>query len=784
MKIFTNLQSARIQKIIFAAILFVLAIIVLFVPAYVTTTVEQIGILLVWASLIVFVQSFKRSSQQERNSGLASSLITMLIGFILINIDYLIGTAALLFVSCLFAFDALRQLIIFLKKRKKGIFSITALLSFIGNLIVLLVIFFLRGTGSAEWLMAITAGLRIAGMGFEVLTARLGAMSEVSEDVLKGLRLHDVPGLNEVAQRIEEEEFTRAAVDRRWIITFLFVLFFIHLGRIGFDRSSTGLLSPFIALVGDIFVALIIAFFVIIPIRSFILRNIARTVEKTLWKWTLIVPKEQRKFYSLRRPVQSYLETGLRYEIRIRKTGYSFKTAARTGLQTGLPFAALLAAIIPVFGMSWYFDTENWAAGIWDSWAAARTDTWRSAMIDAVVPTPDAKSFSVQPQGVADNKDFSFIVIGDPGEGDASQYVLSSELVKDAQQPDVKFMVISSDVIYPDGAMKDYERNFWLPLKGLSVPVYAIPGNHDWYDALEGFNATFLDSASARTAMEARRKADLKLTTTTEKNIRDQIAEAGRLRNEYRVPTGYQQAPFFQVQTKDFAFITVETGVLRQIDDDQMAWLKQALEASKGKFIFVLLGHPFYAAGEYQGNMNPKFHELHQMLRDYGATISMAGDTHDMEYYEEPLTGKDTGRTLYHFVNGGGGAYLSIGAALKPKEEMPEKVWAHYPSAAPLIKKIDDYTGWLKRPAWIWTKKYNGWPFSAEWLSAAFDYNKSPFFQSFMEIKVEPSKNQVRVLPYGIFGRLKWSDIEKSDGVKPASVADSAYAEWVFPLHK
>jgi DNA repair exonuclease SbcCD nuclease subunit len=40
--------------------------------------------------------------------------------------------------------------------------------------------------------------------------------------------------------------------------------------------------------------------------------------------------------------------------------------------------------------------------------------------------------------------------------------------------------------------MRDYEAKFWLPFKGVHKPVYAIPGNHDWYDALEAFNVTFL----------------------------------------------------------------------------------------------------------------------------------------------------------------------------------------------------------------------------------------------------------------------------------------------------
>ena len=57
----------------------------------------------------------------------------------------------------------------------------------------------------------------------------------------------------------------------------------------------------------------------------------------------------------------------------------------------------------------------------------------------------------------------------------------------------MKFMVIASDVIYPAGAMRDYEDKFYLPFKGFRKPIYAIPGNHDWFDALEGFIANLLE---------------------------------------------------------------------------------------------------------------------------------------------------------------------------------------------------------------------------------------------------------------------------------------------------
>ena len=95
----------------------------------------------------------------------------------------------------------------------------------------------------------------------------------------------------------------------------------------------------------------------------------------------------------------------------------------------------------------------------------------------------------------------------------------------------MRFVVIGSDVVYPNGSMIDYEAKFWLPFKGVTKPVYAIPGNHDWYDALEAFLATFLEPDAARAAMRARAEADLRLTSTTGARIEGLIAEAARLRS-------------------------------------------------------------------------------------------------------------------------------------------------------------------------------------------------------------------------------------------------------------
>ena len=72
--------------------------------------------------------------------------------------------------------------------------------------------------------------------------------------------------------------------------------------------------------------------------------------------------------------------------------------------------------------------------------------------------------------------------------------------------------------------------------------------------------------------------------------------------------------------------------------------------------------------------------------------------------------------------------------------------------------------------------------FGAGWLSAAFDYNVAPFFQSFVEVRVEPSVNRVRVIPYGVHGRLTWGDLASSPGLRTASGNDRALVEWVVPM--
>ena len=769
------------QRIIFTGIGLLLGALALLTPFWdVAEPASYIGGLLIWAAVLEIAHGFRRAENQSRFSAWFSGAITMLIGTLMINAELFQRKPLVDFILVLFLIDAGRYLLLFFKSRQKEKKPTwTDLLAGLGNGVVVLLIILSRGKG-LDWIVSLSGALRIFGTVYDLYTARTGTVGKVADDIVDSLGLRGNKELEALAARLGEESERRAPIDASWIATFILVLFFIHLGRMGFDHSAVGIASPLIAAIGDVFVALVFAFGIIAPIRS-ILKRITGLFIRRAWRWVQRVPETERKLFSLRTVVKAWLVRELRISISIRKSGYSFLVAARNGLKVGLPYAALLAAIMPVLGMSWYFDTENWASGAWDNYAGSRTEVWREAMIKASGEKIGPDAFRLHPNGVSNTSDFSFVIIGDPGEGDPSQHVLKDQILAVSNKPDIRFVVLSSDIVYPSGAMKDYERKFFLPFKGLTKPVYAIPGNHDWYDALDAFVATFFSPEAAKKAIEARVISDLKVTTRTPKAIESLVSQASYLRKEYQLSTGHQNAPFFQISNDHFVFLSIDTGVRRKMDSIQLAWVKSVLEASKGKYVMVLLGHPFYAIGEYQGNMNPDFRAIHDLLRAYKVPLIMAGDTHDLEYYKE-LPQNGDGHTMHHFVNGGGGAYLSIGAAMALAGSRPTKDWAIYPAREPLMQKIDSLTPRWKYPAWVWLKKYNGYPFSAEWLSAAFDYNQAPYFQSFLEVKMEKSRNRIRLIPYGIHGQLRWSDFEYDGMTKPANADEDSFVEWVLPM--
>ena len=610
----------------------------------------------------------------------------------------------------------------------------------------------------------------------------------VHPDSKLGLEPSDV--VKEVRESVLETEKGEAADNLLFCLKVLLVFFLIHLLRTDADWSFIGFISPFSAIIGDAVMAIIIGVAVILPVRVFI-RKLTRPLERTFWLRLEALGKKSEEPTYAESALRYWLEHRMRLALKLKYARYSLNSAVWWIMRIGLPLTAIFIAINSIWGFSWYFNSENWASGVWQEITKARVDPWRRRGAEDVEADalkkgiPKEKIFAVETENESLAGDFSFIVIGDTGEGDPSQMVLRDQLIAAGKRENVKFLVLSSDVIYPDGKMKDYETNFYLPFKGFDKPIYAIPGNHDWFDADEGFNANFLDHDSAVITLASRLKEDLKTDLiTTDERFERMTAAAARLRGLYNVSNGHQRAPYFEIHRPGFSFIAVDTGILRTIDEKQRAWLEAALQRAGTNFKIVNLGHPFYVAGVDSTEGHQEFRDIYDLLRRYKVDVAMAGDTHDFEFYKENYQADDGAHEMFHFVNGGGGADLSVGTALAFPDNPVSPNWAHYPRTDELTEKIVAEAPYWKMPFVWWMQKLGGYPFDSETVSGAFDFNRAPFFQSFLEVSVEPSQNRVRFLLYGVNGQLQWRDIQVGGNTKPADKNDDDPVEFILPMRR
>ena len=236
------------------------------------------------------------------------------------------------------------------------------------------------------WVVPVAGALRIFGIAWNIASRRCYTTAEAEETVLDELGLADQPGAAAMATEIEAAERSRAPIDRGWTLSFIATLFAIHIGRMSTDLTLLGLLSPAVAVAGDMVIAVLFTLLVINP-AYLLWRGPTRRIERRLWRWQHGAPRDTTRAMAgvVDRIVDAWLRWRLTMAIRMREVRYSVPAALELGLQRGLPIAAIIAATVPVWGMSWYFDTENWAAGMWNSWAESRTDTWRESMVRAVL---------------------------------------------------------------------------------------------------------------------------------------------------------------------------------------------------------------------------------------------------------------------------------------------------------------------------------------------------------------------------------------------------------------
>ena len=171
-------------------------------------------------------------------------------------------------------------------------------------------------------------------------------------------------------------------IDAVWCWTFILVFFAIHIGRMNVDWNLVGMVSPLVAVLGDVGTGCWW------PSASFFRSNWPGANEPSVGTRRVAATpfpgRRGKRARAVRATVRRLARAAPAFSLRAARMRYSPRAALRRGLQVGLPVTAILIAVNPIWGFSWFFNSESWATEIWDRWAAARTDTWREQMIRAV----------------------------------------------------------------------------------------------------------------------------------------------------------------------------------------------------------------------------------------------------------------------------------------------------------------------------------------------------------------------------------------------------------------
>ncbi|HWJ53208.1 MAG TPA: hypothetical protein VNT24_07525, partial [Propionibacteriaceae bacterium] len=274
----------------------------------------------------------------------------------------------------------------------------------------------------------------------------------------------------------------------------------------------------------------------------------------------------------------------------------------------------------------------------------------------------------------------SFVIIGDTGEKDASQYVVCPSLSAAVRDHRPGFVMIASDVIYPAGDVDDYLDGVYRPYRSadpnfsVNAPLLGLPGNHDWYDGLAGFMYHFTGQDRLPAAAYAPqgwrprallgglsrilwRRAPRPRPATTAR--RDDVAVPG---TNALTRDLVQPGPYYAIRTRHLLVVAIDTGINGLLDQEQWAWLKQ-ISAEPGPKILVT-GKPLLV----NGRLDPCWvgakpedgvgDSVWDLVNEpaYGYLATVGGDVHNFQQYR-PLP-KDASGPALHLVSGGGGALL------------------------------------------------------------------------------------------------------------------------------
>jgi hypothetical protein len=282
--------------------------------------------------------------------------------------------------------------------------------------------------------------------------------------------------------------------------------------------------------------------------------------------------------------------------------------------------------------------------------------------------------------GAADEEDGALWLdfVADLGDGFDSTYAMACLLGRRHLEvkghgdplPRGRLLVMGGDEVYPVASRNEYEDRFRGPYTaalpatpGTAPHLYAIPGNHDWYDGLTNFLRFFC--------------AKREIGAWQTKQSRSYFA--------LRLP-------------HDWWLLAIDIQLDTYIDEPQLKYFRQA-GLKPGDRVILVTGKPSWV--KVKPDRCPDSYRnleyfTEKVIAEAGAEVwaTLSGDLH---HYCRYRAADDT----HQFVtSGGGGAYLFPTHTMPEALELPE---GHYEKTAcfPAVEESEQLTKGARRMPWL-----------------------------------------------------------------------------------
>jgi hypothetical protein len=291
-----------------------------------------------------------------------------------------------------------------------------------------------------------------------------------------------------------------------------------------------------------------------------------------------------------------------------------------------------------------------------------------------------------------------------------AEYALEGEAPRTLPRGDL--LIFGGDTAYPAATAGELERRLLEPwnsvLSATADPprprvMLAIPGNHDWYDGLDGFGRLFRRSALDDIPLPATRGSALPAEDTLLERVEgalqrhlhlDEIGESFRLAGEafeslaaLVLRTEVQRASrlvlsgYTAVQEASYWALPLAPGFdlwgvdrqLRSADFRQRLYFAQRRAGIQPRKILLVAADPAIAFGE-PNQPGAEVLEACRLSLDANRIFYLTGDVH---HYERQRVGDSL-----HVIAGGGGAFLH-GSRIAPDSGSlpPERVYPDKPTS-------------------------------------------------------------------------------------------------------